>query len=173
MGPLRDPVATLELDIRADLERVEATLHEVIRSDQSMVHEAARYLIDAGGKRFRPMLTLLTGYAGDPKDPRLIPCAAAIELTHLATLYHDDVIDETTMRRGVPTVNVRYGNSVAALTGVFWLARASGLVADLRAYVSRPLADTIAGMWEGEIMEGGVAGFLDATPERYLEVTPR
>src|SRR5205807_2804445 len=173
MGPLRDPVATLELDIRADLERVEATLHEVIRSDQSMVHEAARYLIDAGGKRFRPMLTLLTGYAGDPKDPRLIPCAAAIELTHLATLYHDDVIDETTIRRGVPTVNVRFGNSVAVLTGDFLLARASGLAADLGAYVSRRLAGTIAELCEGQIMETGSAGSLDVTPMHYLDVIGR
>ena len=173
MASLRDPVALLEVDVRADLKRVEATLHEVIRSDQSKVQEAASYLIDAGGKRFRPMLTLLAGYSGDPKDPRLISCAAAIELTHLATLYHDDVIDETTRRRGVPTVNVRYGNSVAVLTGDFLLARASGLAADLGAYVSRRLADTIAELCEGQIMEGEVAGSLDATPERYLEVIRR
>jgi len=173
MGSLRDPVAILELDIRADLERVEATLHEVIRSDQSTVNEAARHLIDAGGKRFRPMLTLLAGYTGDAKDPRLVTCAAAIELTHLATLYHDDVIDETSVRRGVPTVNVRYGNSVAVLTGDFLLARASGLAADLGAYVSRRLADTIAELCEGQIMETAVAGSLDATAEHYLDVIGR
>src|SRR6266566_592934 len=123
MASLRDPVAMIELDIRADLERVEAMLHDVVRSDQSMVQEAAAYLIDAGGKRFRPMLTLLAGHAADRTDPRLISCAAAIELTHLATLYHDDVIDETTIRRGVPTVNVRFVNRVAVLTGDFPLAR--------------------------------------------------
>jgi heptaprenyl diphosphate synthase len=173
MASLRDPVAVLELDIRADLERVEAMLHEVIRSDQSMVQEAAAYLIDAGGKRFRPMLTLLAGHAGDPTDPRLVPCATAIELTHLATLYHDDVIDETTVRRGVPTVNVRYGNSVAVLTGDFLLARASGLAADLGPYVSRRLADTIAELCEGQIMETAVAGSLDATSAHYLDVIGR
>ncbi|HJT36840.1 MAG TPA: polyprenyl synthetase family protein, partial [Actinomycetota bacterium] len=173
MASLRDPVGTLELDIRADLERVEATLHDVIRSDQSKVNEAARYLIDAGGKRFRPTLTLLAGYTGDPKDERLVPCAAAIELTHLATLYHDDVIDETTIRRGVPTVNVRYGNNVAVLTGDFLLARASGLAADLGAYVSRRLADTIAELCEGQIMESELAGSLDAPPASYIEVIRR
>jgi heptaprenyl diphosphate synthase len=173
MASLRDPVAILELDIRADLERVEVMLHEVIRSDQSMVQEAAAYLIDAGGKRFRPMLTLLAGYAGDPTDPRLVSCATAIELTHLATLYHDDVIDETTIRRGVPTVNVRYGNSVAVLTGDFLLARASGLAADLGPYVSRRLADTIAELCEGQIMETASAGSLDVTPEHYLDVIGR
>ena len=170
---LRDPVAILELDIRADLERVEAMLHDIIRSDQSIVQEAAAYLIDAGGKRFRPMLTLLAGHAGDPTDQRLIPCSAAIELTHLATLYHDDVIDETTMRRGVQTVNVRFGNSVAVLTGDFLLARASGLAADLGAYVSRRLADTIAELCEGQIMETGSAGALDTTPAHYLDVIGR
>ncbi len=173
MASMRDPVALLELDIRADLERVEAVLHDTITSDQTMVHDAARYLIDAGGKRFRPMLTLLAGYTGDPKDERLIACAAAIELTHLATLYHDDVIDETTMRRGVPTVNVRYGNSVAVLTGDFLLARASGLAADLGAYVSRRLADTIAELCEGQIMETAAAGSLDVTAEHYLDVIGR
>lgn len=173
MAPPRDPAEILELDIRADLEHVEKTLHEVIRSDQSRVNEAATYLIDAGGKRFRPMLTLLSGNIGEPKDPRLVPCAAAIELTHLATLYHDDVIDETTMRRGVPTANVRYGNSVAVLTGDFLLARASGLAADLGAYVSRRLADTIAELCEGQIMETEIAGSLEAAPERYLEVIRR
>jgi heptaprenyl diphosphate synthase len=173
MASLRDPVAILELDIRADLEHVEAMLHDVIKSDQSMVQEAAAYLINAGGKRFRPMLTLLSSHTGDPSDPRLIACAAAIELTHLATLYHDDVIDETTMRRGVPTVNVRYGNSVAVLTGDFLLARASGLAADLGPYVSRRLADTIAELCEGQIMETAGVGSLDVTTDRYLDVIGR
>src|SRR5438093_12811634 len=100
MTSLRDPVAILELDIRADLDRVETSLHEMIDSDQVKVAQAAKHLVDAGGKRFRPMLTLLAGFLGDPREPRLIPCAVAIELTHLATLYHDDVIDETTGRRG-------------------------------------------------------------------------
>ncbi|MGZ4206539.1 MAG: polyprenyl synthetase family protein [Actinomycetota bacterium] len=170
---LRDPVSILELDIRADLERVESMLHEVVRSDQAMVQEAAAYLIDAGGKRFRPMLTLLAGHAGDPTEPRLVACGAAIELTHLATLYHDDVIDETNVRRGVPTVNVRYGNSVAVLTGDFLFARASGLAADLGPYVSRRLADTIAELCEGQIMETESAGSLDVTSEHYLEVIRR
>ena len=173
MSSLRDPVAILELDIRAELERVEAMLHEVIRSDQSMVQEAAAYLINAGGKRFRPMLTLLSSHTGDPQDPRLIACAAAIELTHLATLYHDDVIDETTVRRGVPTVNVRYGNSVAVLTGDFLLARASGLAADLGPYVSRRLADTIAELCEGQIMETAAVGSFDVTTDHYLDVIGR
>jgi len=173
MASARDPVAVLELDIRADLDKTEVMLHEVVRSDQAMIREAAAYLIDAGGKRFRPMLTLLCGYLGDPTDNRLVPCGTAIELTHLATLYHDDVIDETNLRRGVPTANVRYGNSVAVLTGDFLFARASGLAADLGPYVSRRLADTIAELCEGQIMETASVGSLDVTPDHYLEVIRR
>jgi heptaprenyl diphosphate synthase len=170
MTSLRDPVALLEIDLRADLDRVEAVLHTVIDSDQVKVAEAAKHLVDAGGKRFRPMLTLLAGFLGDPQDPRLIPCAVAIELTHLATLYHDDVIDETTIRRGVPTVNVQYGNSTAVLAGDFIFARASGVAADLGPYVSRRLADTIAVLCEGQIMEGERA---EPSVERYLDVIKR
>jgi geranylgeranyl pyrophosphate synthase len=173
MASLRDPVAVLELDIRADLERAEALLRDVVRSDQAMIRDAAAHLIEAGGKRFRPMLTLLSGRCGDPADSRLVPCATAIELTHLATLYHDDVIDETSVRRGVPTVNVRYGNSVAVLTGDFLFARASGLAAELGTYVSRRLADTIAELCEGQIMETAAAGSLDVMPAHYLEVIRR
>jgi len=173
MGSLRDPTAILELDIRADMDSVEAMLHEVALSDQPFVQEVATYLIAAGGKRLRPMLTLLSGFLGDPKDARLVPCAAAIELTHIATLYHDDVIDETTMRRGVPTANMRFGNSIAVLAGDFLLARASSLASGLGTYVSRRLADTIAELCEGQIMETASLGDLDGTEERYLDVIRR
>src|SRR5207244_4956511 len=144
MADARDPTAVVDLDLRDELERVEALLREAVASGQPLVQEAAAHLLKAGGKRFRPMLVLLCGHLGDPADERLVPCAAAIELTHLATLYHDDVIDETSVRRGVPTVNVRYGNSVAVLTGDFLLARASGLAADLGSYVSRRRPGTVA-----------------------------
>jgi geranylgeranyl pyrophosphate synthase len=170
MTSLRDPIAILELDIRADLDRVETALREVIDSDQVKVAQAAKHLVEAGGKRFRPMLTLLAGFLGDPHDPRLIPCAVAIELTHLATLYHDDVIDETAVRRGVPTANVRYDNSTAVLTGDFIFARASGVAADLGPYVSRRLADTIAELCEGQIMEGEK---VEPSIERYFDVIKR
>ena len=173
MGSTTDPVAVLELDIRADLERVEAVLRENIASDRPLVAEAAAHLLAAGGKRFRPMLVLLAGSLTEQRNERLFPAAAAIELTHLATLYHDDVIDETSVRRGVPTVNERYGNEVAVLTGDFLFARASGLAADLGSYVSRRLADTIAELCEGQIMEGELAGRLDVRPDDYLDVIGR
>ncbi|MBI4727982.1 MAG: polyprenyl synthetase family protein [Acidobacteria bacterium] len=168
-----DPVSTLDLDLRAELEHVEGALRAAASSDEVLVQEAAGHLLAAGGKRFRPMLVLLAGRLGNPADPRLIPCAAAIELTHLATLYHDDVIDEAAVRRGAPSANARYDNTVAILTGDFLFARASGLAADLGTYVSRVLADTIAALCEGQIMEFAGARSLDATAGRYLEVIRR
>ena len=171
MTSMRDPVASP--DVRDGLEQVEELLRETVASDRPIVGEAAGYLIEAGGKRLRPMLTLLAGHLGDPIDPRLVPCGAAIELTHLASLYHDDVIDETDVRRGVATANARYDNTVAVLTGDFLFARASGLAAHLGSYVSRRLADTIAELCEGQIMETEGTGRFDVTIEQYLEVIRR
>jgi geranylgeranyl pyrophosphate synthase len=169
----RDPVAVLELDIREDLERVEESLRAAVASDEPLVEESAGYLLAAGGKRFRPMLVLLSGYLGNPADERLIPCATAIELTHLATLYHDDVIDEATLRRGAASPNTRYDNTVAVLAGDFLFARASGISADLGTYVSRVLAGTIALLCEGQIMESESVSNPDTTEARYLEVIRR
>ena len=95
------------------------------RRSPSLLSETSSYLIAAGGKRFRAMLVLLSGYFGDPTDPRLIPGSVSIELVHLATLYHDDVIDEADARRGVPSANMRWDNTVAILSGDFLFARAS------------------------------------------------
>src|SRR6266704_4548738 len=113
---LEAPDQALELEIRARLNDVEEALEKAVRSDTDFVTEAASYLVAAGGKRFRPLLVLLSGYFGDATDPRLIDGATAIELTHVATLYHDDVIDEATTRHGVPAVNARWDNTVASLT---------------------------------------------------------
>lgn len=168
-----DPVSLLDADIRADMDRVESMLREVVRSDQQYVSETAVYLIEAGGKRLRPMLTLLAGLLGDAHDARLVPCAVSVELIHLASLYHDDVIDETEVRRGVPTVHTRYGNNVAVLTGDYLFARSSSLAAKLGTYVSERLSDTIAALCEGQIMEGQTAGNLDVPAEHYLEVIRR
>ncbi len=168
-----DPVDVVDVDVRADLEQVERTLREAVDSSDPFVHEAASHLLEAGGKRFRPMLLLLSGHLGDAKDPRLIPCAAAIELTHLATLYHDDVIDEALVRRGAPSANVRFDNSIAILTGDYLFARSSSLAADLGSYVSRVLADTIGLLCEGQIMETDHAGSDRQTVERYLAVVER
>ena len=173
MQEARDPLAVVDIDVRTDLELVEQTLREAVESSDPFVHGAATHLLEAGGKRFRPMLVLLAGHLGDAKDPRLVPCAAAIELTHLATLYHDDVIDEALVRRGAPSANVRFDNSVDILTGDYLFARSSSLAADLGTYVSRVLADTIGLLCEGQIMETDHAGTDRQTVERYLAVVER
>ena len=173
MSDTRDPTAVVDLDVRAELEQVEKLLRGAVASSEPLVHEAAGHLLAAGGKRFRPMLVLLCGHLGDAADPRIVPCAAAIELTHLATLYHDDVMDESAVRRGGPSANARFDNTVAILTGDFLFARSSGIAADLGTHVSRVLADTIAELCEGQIMESEHARTDDQTLERYLAVIDR
>ena len=170
---VRAPDDRLEDALRARLEDVETALAEAVTSDVPLVDEAAGYLLAAGGKRFRPMLVLLGGRFGDPDDPRLIPAAVAIELTHLATLYHDDVIDEARDRRGITSVNARWDNTVAILTGDFLFARASLIASDLGTDVTRLLARTIAEVCEGQIREVQIMGRMETEEEGYLDVIRR
>jgi heptaprenyl diphosphate synthase len=111
--------------IEESLELVEIELQEATENSDKVVQQAARHLVDAGGKRVRPVLTLLTSLLGDGATANVIDAAAVVELTHLATLYHDDVMDDAPTRRGVPTAQHVYGNSVAILVGDLLLARAS------------------------------------------------
>jgi heptaprenyl diphosphate synthase len=163
----------LETEVRGRLAEVEAGLEKGVRSDSDFVTEAASYLVSAGGKRFRPMLLLLGGYFGDPTDPRLIQGAVAIEIVHLATLYHDDVIDEAVSRRGHTSVNATWGNTVAILTGDFLFARASEISADLGTDVSRLLARTIATLCDGQIREVELTGRDSADEGAYMEIIRR
>ncbi len=170
---LEPPDPILERDVRARLEEVEVALEKAVRADSEMLAETSRYLLAAGGKRFRPMLVLLSGYFGDPADPRLIPGAVAIELVHAATLYHDDVIDEAETRHGVTSVNVRWDNTVAILTGDYLFARASEISSDLGTEVIALLARTIATLCDGQIREVEASGNVRQTREAYLEVIRR
>jgi len=171
---LRAPDPALEAGVRGRLAQVEAELTRAVGStDLPLVAEAAGHLLGAGGKRFRPLLVLLAGHFGDPDDPRLVPGAAAIELTHLATLYHDDVIDEARTRRGRASVNARWDNIVAILTGDFLFARASEISSDLGTEVTRLLATTIARVCEGQIREVEGAGRVDPDERFYLDVIYR
>ncbi|HJY96255.1 MAG TPA: polyprenyl synthetase family protein [Streptosporangiaceae bacterium] len=115
--------------------------------------EASRHSIAAGGKRFRALLVLLAAQFGDPKDPRVIQAAVAIELTHLATLFHDDVMDEAEVRRGHPSVNSRWSNSVAILTGDFLFAQASLILAGLGPEAVRIQAETFNRLVAGQLSE--------------------
>src|SRR5438045_1215269 len=127
---------------------VEASKREVPFST-----EAAQHLVDAGGKRFRPLLVLLAAQFGDPAAPGVVPAAVVVELTHLATLYHDDVMDEAAVRRGAPSANSRWTNAVAILTGDFLFARASDVLADLGPEAVRIQARTFDRLVQGQIRE--------------------
>jgi heptaprenyl diphosphate synthase len=170
---LEAPNAVLEAEVRARLDRVEEALEKSVVAESDLLASTAKYLLQAGGKRFRPMLVLLGAYFGDATDPRLVPGSVAIELVHLATLYHDDVIDEADSRRGRPSVNARWDNTVAILTGDYLFARASELSADLGPDVCRLLARTIAILCDGQVREVESAGTVAQSEERYLEIIRR
>ena len=170
---LEAPDPTLEREIRARLDEVEAALEKAVRADSDMLAETAQYLLAAGGKRFRPMLVLLSGYCGDPTDPRLVPGSVSIELVHQATLYHDDVIDEADARHAVPSANSRWSNTVAILTGDYLFAKASEISTDLGTDICALLARTIATLCDGQIREVEAAGRLEQTEDQYLEVIRR
>src|SRR6201982_2767285 len=117
--------AALASDVVDGLARVEDGLRAAAKAQHAVLTDAAEHLMEAGGKRFRPTLVLLAGQFGDPRDARIVPAAVAVELTHLATLYHDDVMDEADVRRGAPSVNARWTNSIAILVGDCLFARAA------------------------------------------------
>jgi heptaprenyl diphosphate synthase len=170
---LEAPDPALEADIRRRLEDVEVALEKAVRAESDMLAETASYLLAAGGKRFRPMLVLLAGHFGDPADPRLVPGSVAIELVHAATLYHDDVIDEAVSRHGVASVNARWDNTVAILTGDYLFARASEISTELGADVCALLARTIATLCDGQIREVEASGRVEQTQQAYLEIIRR
>jgi heptaprenyl diphosphate synthase len=170
---LESPDPTLEREIKSRLDEVEAALEKAVHADSDMLAETAQYLLKAGGKRFRPMLVLLSGYVGDPTDPRLIPGSVSIELVHQATLYHDDVIDEADARHGVPSANLRWDNTVAILTGDYLFARASEISTDLGTDVCALLARTIATLCDGQIREVEASGRLQRDETAYMEIIRR
>jgi heptaprenyl diphosphate synthase len=151
--PVDFPDSALEAEVLDDLARVEEALAETAHPDDELLTEASRHLISAGGKRFRAMLVLLAARFGDPADPRVTQAAVAIELTHLATLFHDDVMDEALIRRGSPSGNSRWGNSVAILTGDFLFAQASKILADLGPDAVRIQAETFTRLVTGQMAE--------------------
>jgi geranylgeranyl pyrophosphate synthase len=132
---------------------VEKVLAEAAVTEEALLTEASRHLIDAGGKRFRATLVLLAAHFGDSRDERIVPAAAAIELTHLATLFHDDVMDEASIRRGLPSANSRWSNTIAILTGDFLFARASSILADLGTDAIRIQAETFTRLVSGQVAE--------------------
>jgi len=182
--PVTDP--DLADRLRQRLEVVEKALHGHVQSDSGFVTEAASHLLDAGGKRFRPLLVLLAAETGTrPESDDVVTAACVVELTHLASLYHDDVMDEADIRRGAPSANSRWDNHVAILVGDLLFSKSSELTADLGAEAVRIQAQTFSRLVEGQILEtvkpapgadpldhylrvvAGKTGSLIATSARY------
>ena len=181
--PVLDPA--LEERLRRRLEEVEVELDAAVQSEARFVTEAARHLMNAGGKRFRPLLVLLAAEAGDPDGEGIVTAACVVELTHLASLYHDDVMDEAELRRGADSANARWDNLVAILTGDFLFSKSSELTARLGADAVKIQAETFTRLVEGQILEtltpddgtdpldhylrvvAGKTGSLIATSARY------
>ena len=143
----------LEASLAAELAGVEELLRASVKSDYPFVTEASSHLVDAGGKRFRPLLVLLAAHLGDPGAQGVRESAVVVELTHLATLYHDDVMDEAPLRRGTASANARWDNTVAILTGDFLFSKSSQLLADLGPEAVRIQAQTFERLCTGQIRE--------------------
>ena len=149
---LADPV--LAAQVALGMARVEELLEREVVSEFGFLTEAASHLMHAGGKRFRPLFTLVAAGVGPrPEAEEVVVAAAVVELIHLATLYHDDVMDEADLRRGAKSANARWNNSIAILTGDFLFAHASRLVAGLGTDAVRIIAETFAELVTGQMAE--------------------
>src|SRR5436305_11962223 len=161
--------------LTGDLVRVEDALRLSVEAPDAFLTEVASHLILAGGKRLRPALALATGYAAGPEasaraaSSDCVMGAVAVELVHLGSLYHDDVMDEALTRRGVDSVNARWGNLVAILAGDFLLARASEIAATLGTEVAGLLAATIADLCEGQVRELTKIFDVGRSEQAYLD----
>jgi heptaprenyl diphosphate synthase len=159
-----------DLPIREDdLARLEVCLRESVIGDDSFLNEVASHLIQAGGKRLRPCLTLAASYlqSGEVSTDTLLG-GVSVELVHLASLYHDDVMDEATRRRSVESVNARWGNLVAIVAGDFLLARAAEIAAGLGTEVAALLAATLARLCQGQVTEVRAAFQIERDESDYL-----
>ncbi|BBY98724.1 nonaprenyl/(2E,6E)-farnesyl/geranylgeranyl diphosphat synthase [Mycolicibacterium fallax] len=161
----------LARDVREGVDRVEALMHEELGRADALMSEAVQHLFMAGGKRFRPLFTVLCAQLGPDRDSWQVTVAGAvIEMVHLATLYHDDVMDEAQVRRGADSANARWGNNIAILAGDYLFATASRLVSKLGPEAVLVIADTFAELVTGQMRETrGAADGVDEV-EHYLKV---
>lgn len=161
---------SLDASLRAGLVRVEEALRSAVAQSDRLADDASRHLVSAGGKRVRPMLALLAGHLGDPARPEILDAAVVVELTHLATLYHDDVMDSAPVRRGAPAAHEVWGNSVAILVGDLLFARASTIVAGLGPEAVRIQAETFERLCLGQLHETVGPRDGEDPVEHYLRV---
>ena len=172
MNPIGIPNLAKDLEVRllSDMNRVEELLRSHIEGEYPLVIETSRHLVEAGGKRLRPLLTLLAAQFGNSSNYDIIKAAVCCELTHLATLYHDDVMDDALLRRGVMSANSKWGNAVAILTGDYLFSKVSDMLADIGPEAVKLQAKTFERLVIGQIKEtqGETEGL---TPiQHYLKV---
>jgi len=160
----------LDAVLQPRLELVEERLRDAVAQSDALADSTSRHLVDAGGKRLRPALTLLAAHLGDGGRPEVLDAAVVVELTHLATLYHDDVMDSAPTRRGVTSAHEVWGNSVAILTGDLLFARASSVVAGLGPQAVRIQAETFERLCLGQLHETVGPSPSDDPIEFYLQV---
>jgi heptaprenyl diphosphate synthase component 2 len=170
--PINDATTLNRLfaSIQADLDQVDATFHERATSGLDILHSASMHALESPGKRLRTALTLLSGKLNTYRFNKLLPLSVAFEMVHLATLIHDDIVDNALTRRGHPTVNALWGNSIAILLGDYYFAKTAGLIADINDNrIDQLFSDTVATVCEGTIMELMTAGSIDLSIEQYYE----
>ncbi|VTR78818.1 polyprenyl synthetase family protein [Cellulomonas hominis] len=166
--PLADPV--LAERIAGRLDRVEERLRSAVEYADPLVDDVAHHLSNAGGKRLRPLLTLLAAELGDGARDEVLDAAVVVELTHLASLYHDDVMDSAPMRRGAPAAHAVWGNNVAILVGDLLFARASTTVAHLGPEAVLIQAGTFERLCLGQLHESIGPGDDGDPVQHYLQV---
>jgi len=166
--PMADPALADLLTSR--LVAVEQRLRDAVAHSDALAGATSRHLVDAGGKRLRPLLTLLCGQLGEGDRPQVLDAAVVVELTHLATLYHDDVMDSAPVRRGAPSAHEVWGNQVAVITGDLVFARASAIAADLGPVAIRILAATFERLCLGQLHETVGPGRRTDAVDHYLQV---
>src|SRR5712691_12288359 len=163
-------LSRLFASIESDLIQVDVTFEERATSGLDILNSASMHALGSHGKRLRTALTLLSGKLKSYHFEKLLPLSVAFEMVHLATLIHDDIVDNAITRRGTPTVNALWGNGIAILLGDYYFAKTAGLIADINDNrIDHLFSDTVATVCEGTIMEMMTARRIDLTVESYYE----
>ena len=156
--------------IQSELEQVDVTFEKRATSGLPILNSASMHALGSPGTRLRTALTLLSGKMNAYRFDKLLPLSVAFEMVHLATLIHDDIVDNAKTRRGNPTVNALWGDNIAILLGDYYFAKTAGLIADINDNrIDHPFSDTVATVCEGTILEMMTAGRIDLTIESYYE----
>ena len=160
--------------IQSDLDQVDSTFQERAASGLPILNSASMHALSSPGKRLRTALTLLAGKFNQYRFDKLLLLSVAFEMVHLATLIHDDIVDEASTRRGHATVNALWGDKIAILLGDYYFAKTAGLIADIEdPRIDHLFSDTVAMVCEGTIMEMMTTGRIDLTVEAYYEKIQR